>query len=252
MEYTVKTLAELSGVTGRALRYYDRIGLLPPLRITQAGYRIYGPGQVDRLQQILFYRELGFSLEDIRKLLDDPAFDRRAALEGHLAALVGRRDHLDSLILTVRKTLDAEQGGNPMTDREKFEAFKQNIITRNEAAYGAEVRAKYGDRATEQLNARIRSLTEEEYRCWKALGGEILAGLAAAVRQGADPAGPEGRRLATLHRQWLSFSWDAYDPKRHRGLAALYTEDPRFTAYYDREVPGCAAFLQAAVGAYTR
>lgn len=76
MEYTVKALADLAGVTPRTLRWYDRIGLLKPLRTTEAGYRLYGPAQLDRLQDILFYRELGLDLASIRTILDDPAFDR--------------------------------------------------------------------------------------------------------------------------------------------------------------------------------
>ena len=85
MEYTVKALADLAGVTPRTLRWYDRIGLLKPLRTTEAGYRLYGPAQLDRLQDILFYRELGLDLASIRTILDDPAFDRPAALQSHLA-----------------------------------------------------------------------------------------------------------------------------------------------------------------------
>lgn len=87
MEYTVKALADLAGVTPRTLRWYDRIGLLKPLRTTEAGYRLYGPAQLDRLQDILFYRELGLDLASIRTILDDPAFDRQAALQSHMAEL---------------------------------------------------------------------------------------------------------------------------------------------------------------------
>ena len=87
MEYTIKALAELAGVTPRTLRWYDSENLLKPLRITDAGYRIYGPEQVDRLQTILFYRELGLELSTIRTILDDPAFDRLAALQSHLTDL---------------------------------------------------------------------------------------------------------------------------------------------------------------------
>ena len=83
MEYTVKALADLAGVTPRTLRWYDRIGLLKPLRTTEAGYRLYGPAQLDRLQDILFYRELGLDLASIRTILDDPGFDRQAALQSH-------------------------------------------------------------------------------------------------------------------------------------------------------------------------
>ena len=124
MKYTVKQLAALSGVTPRTLRWYDLEGLLKPLRRTDAGYRLYGPQEVDRLQQILFYRELGLELSAIRRLLDDPAFDREAALQSHLAALEARRTRLDALILTVKKTL---KGASMMSDLEKFECFKQSF-----------------------------------------------------------------------------------------------------------------------------
>ena len=251
MEYTVKALADLAGVTPRTLRWYDRTGLLKPLRTTEAGYRLYGPKQLDRLQDILFYRELGLDLASIRTILDDPAFDRQAALQSHLTELKARRARLDELILTVQRTIDNIKGGTKMTDQEKFDAFKRRVIAANEAAFGQEIRQKYGDAEADRANACVLALTQEEYEAWKALGGEIHAALAAAVGAGADPAGPEGQRIAQLHRRWLSYSWEAYTPQAHAGLAELYVSDPRFTAYYDREVSGCAAFLRDAVRAYT-
>ena len=250
MEYTIKQLADLSGVTPRTLRWYDREGLLRPGRVTEAGYRIYGPKEVDRLQEILFYRELGFSLADIRRLLDDPAYDRQAALQSHLAELKARRARLDGLILTVQKTIAEAKGGTKMSDKEKFEAFKRNLAAENETRYGKEIRAKYGDDTVEQSSRRVLSLTEEEYARRQALEEEIRSALTAAVRAGQDPAGAEGRRIAALHREWLSFSWEQYSPQAHVGLVRMYTQDPRFTAYYDREVSGCAAFLEAAVLAW--
>lgn len=103
MEYTIKQLAELTGVSTRTLRYYDQIGLLKPSRINEAAYRFYETAQVDRLQQILFYRELGLPLDKIAFLLDVPEFDRQAALQNHLTTLK-QRERLDTLILTVEKT----------------------------------------------------------------------------------------------------------------------------------------------------
>ena len=251
MEYTVKALAELAGVTPRTLRWYDQTGLLKPLRTTEAGYRLYGPKQLDRLQDILFYRELGLDLASIRTILDDPAFDRQAALQSHLTELKDRRARLDELILTVQRTIDNIKGGTKMTDQEKFEAFKRNAVAAMEAAHGAESRQKYGDAEVDRANACVLALTQEEYTAWKALGDEILQALTAAVQAGAAPAGPEGQRIAQLHRRWLSYSWEAYTSQAHAGLAELYVSDPRFTAYYDREVPGCAAFLRDAVRVYT-
>lgn len=251
MEYTVKALAELAGVTPRTLRWYDQKGLLRPRRTTEAGYRLYGPEEVDRLQDILFYKELGLGLEAVRELLDAPGFDRLAALQSHLTELEARRERLDALILTVEKTIDEAKGGRPMTDKEKFEAFKRRAVEANEEQYGEEIREKYGPEAVEASNSRILSMTEEEHGQWRALEAEILSALAAAVRDREDPAGPEGRRIAELHRRWLSCTWTAYTPQAHRGVAELYTADERFTAYYDKEVPGCAAFLRDAVRAYT-
>ena len=139
-----------------------------------------------------------------------------------------------------------------MTDQEKFEAFKRRVVAANEAAFGQEIRQKYGDEEADRANACVLALTREEYEQWKALGGEIHTALTAAVQAEADPAGPEGQRIAALHRRWLSYSWEAYTPQAHAGLAELYVSDPRFTAYYDREMPGCAAFLRDAVRAYTK
>ena len=251
MEYTIKALADLAGVTPRTLRWYHQEGLLKPLRTTEAGYRLYGPEEVDRLQSILFYKELGLELEAVREILDAPGFDRLAALRSHLTALEARRQRLDALILTVEKTIDEAKGGTQMSDREKFEAFKRRAVEANEEQYGKEIRERYGQEAVEASNARFLSMTEEEHGRWKALEAEILSALAAAVRSGENPAGEEGRRIAELHRRWLSHTWAKYTPQAHRGVAELYTADRRFTACYDREVPGCAAFLRDAVRAYT-
>ena len=247
MQYTVKQLAELAGISARTLRYYHQIGLLTPGRFSEAGYRLYGPAQVDRLQQILFYRELGLPLDEIASLLDDPDFDRRKALQSHLAALRQQRERLDSLILTVEKTIQHETGGTAMTDMEKFEGFKKQIIQENEEKYGPEIRAKYGDQEIDRANARVLSLTPEEYDAWNTLGAEILSELEQAVRSHADPGGEAGKHLAQLHRRWLSYSWEKYSPAAHKGLAQMYVCDERFTAYYDRNVPGCAAFLRDAI-----
>ena len=251
MEYTVKTLAQLAGVTPRTLRWYDKEGLLKPLRTTDAGYRIYGPEQVDRLQMILFYRELGLELSAIRSILNDPAFDRTTALERHLTELEARRKRLDTLILTVQKVMIEAKGGNKMSDSEKFEAFKQNVVQHNEDTYGTEIREKYGDEAVDRAHANILSLTQEAYADWKALEEEILSALTAAIRSKQSPSSAEGQRIAELHRRWLSFSWETYTPQAHAGLARMYVLDERFTAYYDKEEPGCAAFLRDAILAYT-
>ncbi len=252
MEYTVNQLAKLAGITPRTLRWYDRMRLLKPARTTAAGYRLYGPKEVDRLQQIMFYRELDVSLEDVKGILDAPAFDRQAALQSHLTALKERRDRLDRLIATVEKTLLDEEGETHMTDREKFAAFQKQAVEENERKYGKEIREKYGDEAVDASNRAILGMDQEKKEAWDALDREIKAALAAAVAAGEDPAGEEGQRIADLHRKWLGFVFGDYDPARHAGIAQLYVADEQFTAYYDGEVVGCARFLRDAVTAYTK
>ena len=137
MEYSVNALTKLSGVSARTLRYYDEIGLLEPARIAQSGYRMYGPQQVDKLQQILFYRELGFSLKDIKNLMDDLDFDKLRAFEDHLLALEAKRSRLDALIANVNKSISSLRGDSQMTDREKFQGFGQRLVVENEERYGA-------------------------------------------------------------------------------------------------------------------
>ena len=247
MEYTIRELAVLAGVSTRTLRWYDHIGLLHPCRIGENGYRYYSTREADRLQHILFYRALGVELAQIRSLLDDPSFDRKTALRGHLQALEAEQMRIAALIRTVRRTLQAEERNETMMDAEKFEAFKRNAVEQNEAAYGKAVRAEYGDESADRANRRVLSLTQEEYDGWKSTGDAIRARLEAAVAGGESPDGAEGRAIALLHRKWLSFSWENYTVEAHAGLAELYVQDERFQRYYDANVPGCARFLRDAI-----
>lgn len=251
MEYTVNGLARLAGVSVRTLHWYDEIGLLRPARVTEAGYRMYGPAEVDALQSILLYRALDVPLKKIGALMADTSAGRLAALEGHRTALLMRRAQLDALLTTLDKTILTEEGKCTMTDAEKFEGFKQKLVDENEAQYGAETREKYGDAAVEASNAKLMGLSPEQYDAMQAVGAQINAALTAAVRAGEAPGGPEGRRIAGLHKQWLCYTWPKYTPQAHRGLAEMYVADERFTAYYDAETPGCAAFLRDAVAAFT-
>ena len=145
MEYSIQELSCLSGVTTRALRWYDQIGLLKPSRVAESGYRYYGRAEVDRLQDILYYRALGVELARIKECLDDPSFDRLAALRNHLAALEAEWERLEQLIRSVKDTIGAEERNEIMSDEQEFEAFKQRAVAHNEEVYGAEIRAKYGD-----------------------------------------------------------------------------------------------------------
>ncbi len=250
MEYTVQKLAKLAGISTRTLRYYDEIGILKPARISSSGYRIYGQAEVDRLQQILFYKELGVNLESIKDILTDPHFDGATALRDHREKLLEKRKHLDSLIANVEKTLGSMEGRITMTNKEKFEGFKQKMIDDNEKKYGKEVRAKYGDQRVDKSNQKVKNMTEEEYAEVEKLAVDVMETLNLAFTTG-NPAGELAQKAADLHRKWLSYYWDAYTKEAHAGVAQMYVDDERFTAYYDKKQPGTAAFLRDAISIYT-
>jgi DNA-binding transcriptional MerR regulator len=244
--YMIGQLAKLAGVTTRTLRYYDQIGLLKPAATNEAGYRLYGQEQVDMLQQILFYRELGLMPEEIIRILSAPSYSRQRALEGHLKELTERRESLDALISTVRKTLEAYKGGYTMTDEEKFEGLKKKLVEENEERYGAEARELYGDAAVDESNAKLMGMTPAQYARMGTLSAEVNEALKTAMQTG-DPTGEEARRLCELHKQWLMCTWTRYSAAAHRGLAQMYVDDERFTAYYDSIAPGAAMFLRDAL-----
>ena len=252
MEYTVQKLAKITGVSARTLRYYDQIGLLCPARTSSNGYRIYGQTEVDRLQQILFYRELGMELANISAVLSDPDFDRLSALRRHLSALLLWQEQIACLITTVHKTIQTEMRESTMTDQEKFEGFKTKLLTENETRYGKEMKEKYGEDIVHQSNAKMMKLTREQYDQMESLGQAILGKLETAVQEKLSPESEAGQAVAQMHKEWLHFTWKSYTPEAHRSLGETYVMDERFTAYYDKSVPGCAAFLHSAICAWIK
>lgn len=252
MEYTIQALARLAGVSARTLRWYDEIGLLKPSRVADNGYRYYGPAEVDRLQDILSYRALGVGLTQIRACLDDPAYDRLAALRCHLTALEEARNRLEELIRSMQATIGAMERKESVQDETKFEILKRQTVDWQEATYGQEARRRWGDEDVDRAQSAVLSLTWDQHGQWTRLGREIQEQLEAAVTCGASPQGEVGKTITTLHRRWLAFSGNHYEEARHRSLVSLYTDDPRFTAYYDRIVPGCARFLREAVEHWAR
>ncbi|QED49281.1 MerR family transcriptional regulator [Cytobacillus dafuensis] len=250
MEYTVQKLARLAGVSTRTLRYYDEIEILKPARINSSGYRIYGQEEVDRLQQILFYRELGVSLESIKNIVTSPSFEGAIALKEHREKLLEKRQQLDLLIANVEKTIALTEGRIHMSDKEKFEGFKKKMVEDNEKKYGKEIREKYGNDIVDKSNAKLMNMTQEQNEEVTNLANEVQETLAKAFATG-DPAGELAQKAADLHKQWLCFYWSKYSKEAHAGLAQMYVDDERFTAYYDKEQPGTAEFLRDAILIYT-
>jgi len=249
MEYTSNKLSKMSGVSARTLRYYDEIGLLKPARVELSGYRIYGQNELDTLQQILFYRELGFPLDEIKSILYAPDYDRGQAFQSHLAELNKKRERLDTLIRNVTKSMSAMKGEITMPDREKFEGFKQSLIDENEKSYGTEVRSKYGDSVIDASNAKLKGLTQEQYDEGERLRLAYEETLKSAYAT-TDPAGKLAQTACDLHRQWLRVFNPNYSKEYHKGLGEMYVADERFKAYYEKINPGCSEFLRDAINIY--
>lgn len=247
MEYSIRELSELAGVSARTLRYYDEINLLKPLYVNDAGYRYYGEKELVILQQILFYRERGFELKNIQKIIYQENFDVMNALEDHLRELEERRKHMESLIRTVKQTILSMKGEYHMSDQEKFQAFKERLIRENEEKYGAEIREKYGDEEMDASNQKLLNMTEEEWERFHSLGAEICNRLKEAVLAGIKPDSEEAKRIVILHKEWLSKTWKQYTAEAHKAIANGYICDERFKMYYDKEVPGCAQLLEQAI-----
>lgn len=193
MEYTVQTLGKLAGISTRTLRYYDEIGILTPARINSSGYRIYGDAEVRQLQQILFYKELGVSLEEIRTIVTAPNFDAASALMIHREKLLDKRTQLNRLIENVEKTIAATGGKIKMTDQEKFEGFKKAKIDENEAKYGKEIRKNYGDKTVNDSNKKFMNMSKSDHDAVVSLEETLTTVLSEAFKLG-DPASELARK----------------------------------------------------------
>lgn len=251
MEYAINKLSRMAGVSARTLRYYDGIGLLKPARLNSSGYRIYGRAQVERLQQIMFYRELGFGLEEIKRIIDGPGFNRLTALENHLTALRKEKRQLETLIANVEKTILTEKGEIMMEDEERFEGFKKKMVEENDREYGKEIRGRYGNETVDRSNAKVMGMSKEQYAEVEKLSAALSETLKAAFEHG-DPAGELAQKACELHKQWLMYFWDGYSREAHMGLGQMYVDDERFTAHYDKIAPGCAEFFRDAIMVYCK
>ena len=249
VEYTVNKLSKMSGISSRTLRYYDEIGLLKPAEVAFSGYRLYGQKEVDLLQQILFYREMGFVLDEIKSILYAPNFDKEKSFHRHFAELNKKRERLDVLIENVAKSISAMKGETTMTDKEKFEGFKQALVDENEQKYGEEIRAKYGDADVDASNDKLKGLTQQQYDEGEKLRIAYEEKLKLAIATG-EPAGELAQAACELHKRWLHVFYPNYSKEYHKGLGEMYVADERFRAHYEDIASGCAEFFRDAINAF--
>jgi DNA-binding transcriptional MerR regulator len=240
--HTVRSLARLAGVSVRTLHHYDAIGLLRPGRRSAAGYRLYGEGDLLRLQQILFYRELDLPLSEIALILDDPGFDPAESLRGHRKALEAKLGRLHRLLRTLDETLAHFTGGPMLTDAELYQGFPPERIE----SIRREARERYGEEKVADSERRAKAMGKER---WAQVQGEAAAinrDLAALMAAGAEPGSAGTRAAVARHLAWIRNFWTP-DADSYRGLGRHYVEHPEFRAFYDKAAPGLAEYLRRAI-----
>jgi MerR family transcriptional regulator, thiopeptide resistance regulator len=240
--YTVKQLAGLAGVSTRALHYYDEIGLLSPDAYGENGYRYYGDQAVLKLQQILFFKELGFSLDEVQKVIGRPDFDVLQALGLHKEALQKRAQRLDQLILTVDKTMQYMKGKSEMKQKEFFQGFSEE----KQKKYEEEIRQRYGEKAFEGT-IDWNSYTAEQKSKIIAESNTIYTDLVAVMDKGHES--PEVQKIIVRWHQHLRYF---YEPsiERLQGLGQLYNDHPDFRANFTKIHPDLPMFMKKAIDYY--
>jgi MerR family transcriptional regulator, thiopeptide resistance regulator len=242
---TVGEVAAMAGVTVRTLHHYDRIGLLSPSARSASGYRLYAADDLDRLHQVLLYRELGFSLEDVAALLADDA-DPEAHLRRQHQLLRDRLERTQQMVAAVEKEMEARAMGMSLTPEEKFEVFGEF----DPDQYEQEVQERWGETdAYAQSKSRTSSYTKEDWVRIKQEGEDVEARFAAALQAGVPADSEQAMDVAEAHRQQISRNFYDCPPAMHAGLGRMYVEDERFAAHYEQRAPGLAQYVSDAVQA---
>lgn len=241
MPYSINQLAKIAKVSVRTLHHYDAIGLLSSVRNPKNKYREYGESDLLRLQQILFFRELDFKLDDIKSILKSPTFSITNALNEHRQMIILKRKRLDALIKTIDKTISKVTKNTNMKDEELYDSFTEEEMKK----YAAEAKERWGNTAAyKESTEKYRSMSKEQLAQIKTQGETITNKIAALV--GTDVHSDRVQKHIAEHYKHLS---NFYTPnmEMYRELAEMYIADPRFTAYYEKYAVGLAQFMHDAM-----
>lgn len=238
--YSVKELAELAGISVRTLHHYDQIDLLKPAFRTEKGYRFYGREELFLLQQILFYRELGFTLKQIDAIINDSDFNLLLALESHKKELKQKAKNVRELLRTVDKTIEELKNKKMMKDEEIYEGFSKEEIR----DIRKEVTERWGKEELSTVEERIRNLGLIGWKDEKKKGEEVNQLLADLIDLPYDHV--QVQRAIELHFRYLNLFYPV-SKERYSALGKMYVSDERFKAYYDEYADGLASFLNEGI-----
>jgi MerR family transcriptional regulator, thiopeptide resistance regulator len=243
MVYTIKKLADLAGVSVRTLHYYDEVGLLRPDSRSESGYRYYGEEAVVRLQQIMFFRELGFSLEEIGKIISSPDFDVLEALQSHRNLLTKKAERINELLVTIDKTIKNLKGETKMQIKEYYNGFSDEQIKK----YREEVRQRWGEKALQESEERITKMGKERFAALQAEGGMIFQTISDNMSRGYDSDIIQAQ--VTKWRQWLE-NFHHYSEEAVLGLGQEYSQGPEFAEFFRKFHNDLPEFLTKAIEYY--
>lgn len=244
MGMKVKEVAELVGISIRTLHHYDQIGLLTPKEITNSGYRLYSEENLETLQQILFFKEIGFTLMEIKKIINSPSFNRKEALVLQRKMLIEKRKKVDKMIETIDKTIKHMAGEIQMTNEVRFEGFNVEFNQFEE-----EARLRWGNQSIDEINAKIKKMSKDEQNDLSDRWDTIFNKLAYLRYQS-----PESQDVQAAIKEWYDFlnkNFSKYSLDAFYGLGQLYINDERFTKNIDRYGKGLAKFMSEAMDVFT-
>lgn len=238
----IHEVAELSGVTVRTLQYYDQIGLLMPSEVTEVGYRIYHEEDLDRLQQILFFRELEFPLKEIKDIMNNPSYDRLEALRNQKAMLLEKQSRMDRLIRLVEERLGGQQDMS-------FEEFSMESIENHKKQYAEEVRNRWGDSdAYAEYEKKTKGYSKEDWNSISQAGDRIMGEFAKH-----RDLSPEDETVQELVARWQNFiTTHYYECTKDilAGLGNMYVSDERFRENINKHGEGTADLMSKAIEIY--
>lgn len=243
MVYTIKKLADLAGVSVRTLHYYDEVGLLKPQSRSESGYRYYGEEAVVRLQQIMFFRELGFNLEEIRKIVSSPDFNVLEALQSHRTLLTKKAERINDLLATVDKSIKKLKGEVKMQIKEYYQGFSDEQIEK----YRVEVRQRWGEKALQESEERVTKMGKEKFAALQAEGGKIFQTISDNMSKGYDSDIIQVQ--VAKWRTWLE-NFYHYSEEAVSGLGQEYSQSPEFAEYFRKIHKDLPEFLTKAIEYY--
>jgi MerR family transcriptional regulator, thiopeptide resistance regulator len=247
MSRTVGEVAKLAHVSVRTLHHYDSIGLLVPSERSESGYRLYGEADLEKLQQVLFFRELGFALDQITQIMRDPAFDRRGALEMQRRMLADKTAQLQHMIEAVDAAIDSMERGLTMDEKDRFEVFGEF----DPAEYEAEARERWGETDAYKESAhRTARYTKDDWKRIMAQQKAVTDGYVQRMEAGDAPDSPAVFEVVEKHLASITDNFYTLPGEMFGDLADMWVTDQRFTKNIDKAKPGLAQFQHDAVKAW--